>query len=344
MKTGIIVGTLTAMFFGGWTWAGSEDTNQVPSALRLELDLVDGSHVIGIPKIESVPVQTPYARMDIPLKQILSVRMDENHETASLDLVSGDRLKGVITLKPFEVTTLFGPVKIGIEHLRVVRVAPGGGASLPENLRKGLILYYAFDQPTGDVVIDNSGNRRQGVAHGTKWIAGGRRGGAMMFDGKSSFIESGDAGLPMADAPRSIAFWFKLREGGTQWLCEMMYYGTQNQNQMNGLGMDWREGRDSIAFTQCGGVFVGATKMAFDRWYHVVYVYGGQGSHKFYVDGRESSGVNELGSIDTLSSGKLIVGAHPQRQQFFDGWMDELMIYDRALSVEEVSALFGTQK
>jgi hypothetical protein len=344
MNARTVVAMLAVLVLGGWAWAGSEDTNQVPSALRLELDLVDGSHVIGIPKIESVPVQTAYARMDIPLKQILTVKMDENHETASLDLVSGDRLKGVITLKPLEVTTLFGPVKIGIEHLRAVRVAPGGGASLPGTLRKGLILYYAFDPQEGNVVMDNSGNGHVGAAHGTKWIAGGRRGGAMLFDGRSSFIESGDAGLPMGDAPRSIAFWFKLREGGTRLLCEMMCYGTLNNNQMNGLGMDWREGRDSIAFTQCGGVFVGATKMAFDRWYHVVYVYGGQGSHKFYVDGRESSGHNELGSLDTVSSGKFHVGANPRRPQFFDGWMDELMIYDRALTAVEVEQIYSLGK
>ena len=35
--------------------------------LRLAMDLVDGSHIIGVPEIKSITVQTSYAKMDIPL-------------------------------------------------------------------------------------------------------------------------------------------------------------------------------------------------------------------------------------------------------------------------------------
>ena len=88
--------------------------------LRLELDLVDGSHIIGVPSIESMPVQTSYANMDIPLKEISTVRMDADHETASLDLRNGDKLKGVINLKPIDLETIFGKVSVGIEHIKEI--------------------------------------------------------------------------------------------------------------------------------------------------------------------------------------------------------------------------------
>jgi uroporphyrinogen decarboxylase len=52
----------------------------------------------------------------------------------------------------------------------------------------------------GGVVMDNTGNGHVGSAHGAKWTADGRRGGAMAFDGRSSCIESSDAGFPMGDA------------------------------------------------------------------------------------------------------------------------------------------------
>lgn len=60
MKIGAIL--LAVMLIGGWAWAGDGGTNQ---ALRLELDLLDGSHIIGAPAIASVPVQTPYAKIAI---------------------------------------------------------------------------------------------------------------------------------------------------------------------------------------------------------------------------------------------------------------------------------------
>ena len=36
-----------------------------------------------------------------------------DHENASLDLIKGDKLKGVVTLKTLELATLFGSVKVG---------------------------------------------------------------------------------------------------------------------------------------------------------------------------------------------------------------------------------------
>jgi len=110
---------LSVMAVVGATLAGED----MPGPhLRLDLDLVDGSRIIGVSAIESVPVQTPYAKMDVPLTEILTMRIDADHETASLDLRNGDKLKGVVSLKPIELETVFGKVAIGIEHIRRIGV------------------------------------------------------------------------------------------------------------------------------------------------------------------------------------------------------------------------------
>lgn len=57
----IFMMTLSALLFLDTASAG-EDKKAEPQ-LRLEVDLVDGSHIIGVPGIESVPVQTSYAKM-----------------------------------------------------------------------------------------------------------------------------------------------------------------------------------------------------------------------------------------------------------------------------------------
>ena len=215
-----------------------------------------------------------------------------------------------------------------------VEIPSAGVGRLPLALRTGLVLYYSFDKDEGDHVSDLSGKGHRAAVHGAKWIADGPCGGGMSFDGKSAYIESGDAGLPLGDAPRSIAFWFRLRKGGARSSAEILGYGTETANHLSVLGMDWRLGRDSVSFTQCGGVFVSATKMKFGQWYHVVYVYGGNGAHRFYIDGRESSGLNELGSIDTVAAGKFVVGS-TGTGRYFNGCIDEVMMYDRALTEAE---------
>lgn len=101
--------------------------------LRLAIDLVDGSHIIGVPRIKSIPVQTSYATMDIPLKQIVSIKFHDDHEMASIDLQNGDKLKGVLDLKPLELETIFGTASIGVEHVQGIRIMTRTGTSLLAN-------------------------------------------------------------------------------------------------------------------------------------------------------------------------------------------------------------------
>ena len=113
----------------------SSDATPGPSTitvtpLRLAIDLVDGSHVIGVPRIKSIPVQTSYSKMDIPLTQIVSIKIHDDHEMASIDLKNGDKLKGVLDLMPLELETLFGKASIGIEHVQGFRIKTLTGVSL----------------------------------------------------------------------------------------------------------------------------------------------------------------------------------------------------------------------
>jgi hypothetical protein len=105
------------------TLAGTPNTNEV---LNVVLDLSDGSRLIGTPVIATVPVQTAYAKMDVPLTQIKALKIGDDHETVTLNLRNGDTLTGVISLKPIELKTLFGTASIGIEHIQQLRVTLGG--------------------------------------------------------------------------------------------------------------------------------------------------------------------------------------------------------------------------
>ena len=133
MKRLTCMAVLAVLAVVGEAWAGLDETSDEPQKLTLALDLDDGSHVIGVPDIESVPIQTSYAKMDIQLKQILTIRIEEDHEMASIDLRNGDKLKGVITLEPIKLETIFGKVKIGVEHIRELRVVPSGWGGFMTN-------------------------------------------------------------------------------------------------------------------------------------------------------------------------------------------------------------------
>lgn len=214
------------------------------------------------------------------------------------------------------------------------------GGSLPD----GLVLYYPFDTDQGATVADASGYHRTGTVHRATWTPSGARGGAMRFDGTNHFITASDAGLPAGNAARTFALWIRLDRIYENDSTEYFSYGTRSFNQLASLGFDWRNNRDQFNFSQWGGVFLSAQKM--DQtgvWYHVVYTYDGAGQHRFYINGQASNGLNELrGGLNTVLGGTLQLGGHPMNASSLGpdpGYLDEVMIFNRALSADEAAAL-----
>lgn len=124
MKTFTLWKTLfIAVAAAGAAWA---DQVRDDRGLQLTLDLLDGSHLIGAPTIRMVPVETSYARINIPLERILCIRMNEKNEGAVFELQNGDRIKGAINLEPIELETVFGKVSLGIGLIRTIGVVSGG--------------------------------------------------------------------------------------------------------------------------------------------------------------------------------------------------------------------------
>ena len=68
----LLLAVFFAMTLTDTTWAG--DAPAAPQS-RLELNLVDGSHIIGVSSIESVPVRTSYAKLNLPLQQIRTIKI-----------------------------------------------------------------------------------------------------------------------------------------------------------------------------------------------------------------------------------------------------------------------------
>lgn len=332
----VIVISLAA---AGAAWSDQETEN---AKTRLTLDLLDGSRIIGTPDINIVPVQTSYAKMDVPLKEILSLKMGDDQETASIALRNGDKLTGFLNIGPINLETIFGKVVIGVEHVRELRVVLSGELTLPASLRKGLVLYYSFDRPgSGGAVIDKSGKGNHGKVKGAKWAAAGNYGSYVLSENTDE-ITSSDLHLPTGDAARTVSFWFALNANTSASAGSFVSWGTGQHNQSSTIGFDRRVDRHGVSFGQYGAVDVSSKKITKpDEWHHAVFVYTGSGNMRFYVDGADHGlQADEIQSpINTVLSGQVRLGASDLKCQ-----LGEVMIYDRALSEQEVDQIFNLQK
>jgi hypothetical protein len=341
---------ITVMTVLSLSIAGLAEETTTDSVLRLSVDLIDGSYIIGVPNIEAVPVQTSYAKMTIPLATIRSFTIEDDHETASFELQNGDRLKGVINLAPLALNAMFGTVSIGMEHVTRISVSTAGLAGRP-------VLHYSFDRDEGNRVTDQSGHGHDGVAHGVGYEDS--------IIGKGIRTSSSDHYVICASPDLSldgwrqltVATWFKVSRFATYG--RILNRGNVEKGGAFGLTVGGtysgkpQKSAFSVRLGDGKSVVVRLDRFAeLNKWYHIAGVYDGR-SAKYYING-EVAGMTEVaddarnGVIAEPPGVDLMVGKCSVRRPWHDthinGMLDEVMIFDRALSEAQVRQLYRSPK
>jgi len=346
LKQGMVVLAALLLINVGW----AEQKKAELSPLRLVLDLVDGSHIIGVPSIKSIPVQTSYAKMDIPLKKIQSIEIEEAGERVYIALKNGDSFSGVLGLGKFEMTALFGKVTIGIEHVKRIQVCQV--SSLPAGFKKGLVLQYSFDRDEGGKITDKSATENDGKLHGAKWTTKGKIGGGGDFAGTDDWVRAGSPVIP--PGPKTVALWVMHRGGGKG--NEHHLIGSAAASEHNGMRLMltdkfqpklaiWRGSRRHYI-----SAVWGKSSLAKNRWYHLAIAWDGtidKNAVRIYLDG-ELNGAGTASQAETKPGSLnlwLGIDQHDEgNERDHDGLMDEVMIWNRALSESEIKQLYDSQR
>lgn len=166
----------------------------------------------------------------------------------------------------------------------------------------------------------------------------GTAGGAVSFDGVSSYIDIGPLHPP--NTRFSIAFWMKpaVSTTTTGYLLENEIVGDAGGN----VGFRVFQQASSLYFQTQGGtggtVFTAMQPADTQRWVHVVGVYDGQA--RLYVDGalvaQSAVGTSFGTGFQRLQIGRDVNLA----TSYWKGLLDDMQLFDRALTVPEITALF----
>ncbi len=334
-RTGMAL--VAALALVGTAWAGADSTNQVSAQLRLDLDLADGSRIIGIPNIASLPVQTVYARMDIPLEKIASIEIREKVDAAILEMQNGDKITVALNLAPIVLETIFGQVAVDVQHVRRIHVR-GGAVGMQD-----VVLHYSFDRDDGKNVPDRSGQGNTGAVYNSKWTPNGRFDGAYEFSGPEQYIGVDDHRSMDLPAEMSVAAWVKIaRTGNGDVICAKGFGGGESWL-LDGYGGQFRfvrrqnEGASYVQATSAQAVQPGV-------WTHVVGVADGE-RLRIYVNAVETIGQSYSGPFDT-NDHILSIGSRQSRQGGYDlhlvGTIDEVKVYNRPLSSTEIKTMYDS--
>ena len=210
----------------------------------------------------------------------------------------------------------------------------------------GLVLYLPFDTPDeSGIVHDASGAGNDGRVYDAKWGADGKFGGAYHF----SITNLTDRiVIPNSDTLNpdyiTVSAWIKASDTDGFWN-RIVDKGCDEKSYTLCLGGDWQgtKSRGRLFFELGGKGGASSSPVGDGRWHHVAATYDGQVS-KVYVDGVERGqdktvhpGPIGKNSWD-LCIGNSVIDAGGQFLAY-DGLIDEVRIYNRALSADEIKAL-----
>ena len=245
-----------------------------------------------------------------------------------------------------------------------IKDAPGGNVidagyivNVTGGVTAGLVAYYCFDDPA-NIGKDCSANSNNGTATGGVSAVTGVQGSGAMFGGynnpgvihvpNSASLQFGPtyshSFFIKVDSPAGMDGWGNLAANGGF---------TTVAKSHDRVGMCWGVGIDasnnlvsggpgsfdSVSMTAGTDVLNGWASGAIGRWIHVVNVVDSVGA-KTYLDGRLAWSQSGTVNFTIANTQDLFIGKFSDYWYPLNGTLDELKIFNRALSDEEVLVLY----
>lgn len=214
---------------------------------------------------------------------------------------------------------------------------------------EGLIAYWSFDEQTGDILHDFSNNNNHGVINGPTWKDNGISNGALLFNGINDFISLNDFTSSLNQG--TVTAWIKCEnQEGEKGV--VFGKGVKHSNKPYiALGVDGGRiffDRDIMGMTTLYQAYSADEQINDGDWHFLVWMSTGN-ENKFFIDGNEVTMNWKKGSSEGIwfndqntETSSFGVVDRKDNWCYFNGSIDEIRIYNRALSINEISTLYNT--
>lgn len=210
---------------------------------------------------------------------------------------------------------------------------------------EGMVLGMNFNSENinGNTVLDSSGENNHGTNNGATHNSSGgfNDGGAYEFDGVNDEINMGDVSDVEGIDDLSLSLWIKIinnSEDG-KLISKGSYFTSPSSFAMIYSGVTKR-----ISFSVSNSRYRWISfTLTNNQWYHLTGVYSNSSNFmKIYINGVEPTGGADDGTFITIpdNSYDLLIG-NDNTSLYFNGTIDDVRIYNRSLSADEIKALYN---
>jgi hypothetical protein len=229
-------------------------------------------------------------------------------------------------IRAADAAALFGP------YSNIATVVTAGGTT------PGLVAAYGFDEGAGTSATDASGSGNAGtLLTGTVWNAAGRFGGALQFNGASAGVTVPDSGSLDLTTGMTLEAWVYPTSLPVGWRnvvgkdIDRYYLMAGSNNSTPATGGTYSVGGNANTYAP--------SPLAVNAWTHLAATFDGT-SVRLFVNGVQVTSRAQTGAL-TTSAGLLTIG-YDSYGEYFTGLIDEVRVYNRALSVGEIQSDMAT--
>ncbi len=209
------------------------------------------------------------------------------------------------------------------------------------NLNNGLVAYYPFDGNAND----KSGNGNHGVEHNGVTYVAGISGQAAMFDGEDDFISiwsKEEINQNINTNEGTVCVWFNIAEessGNSSFIYQ--YYGDNNDRLY--LNAEYTTPASADLRMGVGDTHKSSCKVTANSWNNAVMIWTSDGVMKLYINGLfVNKGTFTNPGFQFKGNEQFYFGrGWDGNPAFYSGAIDDLRIYNRALSEAEIQELYS---
>lgn len=198
----------------------------------------------------------------------------------------------------------------------------------------GPVAAYGFEEGSGSTVTDSSGNGNSGIISSATWTNGGKYGYALVFNGSNAIITINNSASLNLNSALTLEAWVNPSALGS-W--KNLLYKPQGSTGLSYVlqGSSSTTKVPSLALSMCSSNLMAPSPLTVGTWSHVAATYDGT-TMTFYVNGSPVASRPQTGAIVT-STNALTIGGNAFASEYWNGIIDEVRIYNRALSATEIT-------
>lgn len=224
------------------------------------------------------------------------------------------------------------------------------------NITNDLVSYWTLNESSGitafdyiggnngtlsgysQVTYDYSSSNNDGTLKNTvTFTENGKYGGAFEFDGVDDWVGLSSSDSVPASGNFTISGWVKPN---TNHIGTLISNNNNQAGRWDLYGIHSSFGNSARFWSNGAGILTGSTVMNDSNWHHIVVVRSGD-NWELFIDANSEDTNTSSGSLDTSNNYR--IGINVGNNNPFNGTIDEVAIWNRSLTADEILDLYNNQ-